>query len=612
MRRVLGYLPLVYLVMLIGTMIVFVGCDVSDGPPAIDEDASSWEIIGTRKLPDIYGGFFLDQNNGYIVGGDGYFAKTSDGGETFTELSTSISENLRVVHFSDANTGFAAGRHDYIITTTDGGTNWSVSHDTAMAAITYKSIFFISPTEGYLLGSGNILLYTDDGGLSWQERGCVARAGIQNIFFVDVSNGWAACANGYLATTSDGGESWSIVDSVGTGTVLMSIWVFSDRYLAGGDNGKMYTFTETDTGFTHSDVVVDTALDIQDIYFSDDMTGLITGSTGGIFKTTDGGTSWNEISGVDITGHLNDIVPAGANLFAVGYDDNNTSGVVEKSVDEGESWYFRGYGMSVNLHDVMFIDRNKGWVVGKQGYIFHTTDGGNVWMHQRSGTSKNLEGIFFLSDGLHGWAVGQAGRILSTTNGGADWTVNTSYFGDYWLQDVWFLDEQHGFLCGIDGLIAYTEDGGENWTEQVSGVSVDLNDIHFLSATEGYIAGANGTILHTTDGGDNWLQLTTGIYNSLRSMYFLSSSDIWVAGGAHWESSELSVLATYEGVGFSDENNGWLIGSAGRILHTIDGGESWYRQNNLMLETNINAATMIDPQTLYAVGDRGLVIKLVP
>lgn len=28
-------------------------------------------------------------------------------------------------------------------------------------------------------------------------------------------------------------------------------------------------------------------------------------------------------------------------------------------------------------------------------------------------------------------------------------------------------------------------------------------------------------------------------------------------------------------VGFSDQNNGWLVGGFGTILHTRDGGKTW-------------------------------------
>ena len=58
-----------------------------------------------------------------------------------------------------------------------------------------------------------------------------------------------------------------------------------------------------------------------------------------------------------------------------------------------------------------------GTVVGTEGTIFRTTDGGTTWVTQTSGTTNDLHGVSF-TDGNNGTVVGDDGTILRTTNGG--------------------------------------------------------------------------------------------------------------------------------------------------------------------------------------------------
>jgi photosystem II stability/assembly factor-like uncharacterized protein len=58
-------------------------------------------------------------------------------------------------------------------------------------------------------------------------------------------------------------------------------------------------------------------------------------------------------------------------------------------------------------------------VVGQDGTIIRTTDGGATWIGQASRTSYPLIGVFFIDDDT-GTAVGEGGAILRTINGGIE------------------------------------------------------------------------------------------------------------------------------------------------------------------------------------------------
>ena len=56
-------------------------------------------------------------------------------------------------------------------------------------------------------------------------------------------------------------------------------------------------------------------------------------------------------------------------------------------------------------------------MVGEEGIILRTSDGGTSWEEQTSGTANLLTNVYF-TDVLNGWLVGENGIILHTTNGG--------------------------------------------------------------------------------------------------------------------------------------------------------------------------------------------------
>src|SRR5581483_8657096 len=77
------------------------------------------------------------------------------------------------------------------------------------------------------------------------------------------------------------------------------------------------------------------------------------------------------------------------------------------------------------LYSGSFTDANTGTATGDNGTIIRTTDGGNNWIIQSSGTTNTLYGVSFTDVNL-GTAVGAAGTILRTTDGGNTWSSQTS------------------------------------------------------------------------------------------------------------------------------------------------------------------------------------------
>ena len=167
------------------------------------------------------------------------------------------------------------------------------------------------------------------------------------------------------------------------------------------------------------------------------------------------------------------------------------------------------------------------------------------WYVQPSGTTNNLNGVYFQRNGFDGVAVGDAGTIVRTTNAGASWGAQPSNTA-FNLNDVWFSTASTGFAVGHGGTIMRTRDGGTSWTRLLNvPASENLYGVWFADTSRGWTVGSNGTVLRTSDGGNTWTR-----------------------------SNPTAQLL--RGVSFSDSLNGWAVGDGGVILGTHDAGRSWY------------------------------------
>ncbi len=116
-------------------------------------------------------------------------------------------------------------------------------------------------------------------------------------------------------------------------------------------------------------------------------------------------------------------LPQGNNLRGASVVNANTStlvgdyGTIVRTTDGGNNWTIQSSGTTQTLWAVSFTDSSNGTAVGEVGTILRTTDGGAHWITQPSGTVLNLRAVSF-TDGNSGTAVGEGGVILRTTDGG--------------------------------------------------------------------------------------------------------------------------------------------------------------------------------------------------
>jgi photosystem II stability/assembly factor-like uncharacterized protein len=176
---------------------------------------------------------------------------------------------------------------------------------------------------------------------------------------------------------------------------------------------------------------------------------------------------------------------------------------------------------SASNHDIYSLDfynTNTGWLCGAGGSINHSTDGGANWIAQNSGTSLNLNSIFFINSTL-GWVAGgdREGIILKTTDEGTTW--NTLYMSTQPLRRIRFSSPDSGWAAGDSGIVLFTSDSGQNWQKQNTGNANNFYSVFFTSNKTGWLVGGYGLIYKTSNGGEPIGII--GNQESLPNQYFL-------------------------------------------------------------------------------------------
>jgi photosystem II stability/assembly factor-like uncharacterized protein len=231
-----------------------------------------------------------------------------------------------------------------------------------------------------------------------------------------------------------------------------------------------------------------------------------------------------------------------------------------------------------------------------------------------------------------GIAVGQAGSILTTSDGGASWTLRDSGLSvDYVLWRVRFIDSSNAVAIGgfvtLDGEVAATvvhsADAGATWTVPGNSLpNIDFSDAYFRDAENGMAVGVDfatfqPTLSRTSDGGTTWDTQRFGNVGLLKAIAF-PEPDVGFAVGADFGQSSALLLGTSDGgdtwapiaipsanqlndVEFADAHVGAIVGNAGTLFTTSDGGLSW-QQQTVDTTADLHGVTFDGPGTLVVMG----------
>ena len=332
----------------------------------------------------------------------------------------------------------------------------------------------------------------------------------------------------------------------------------------------------------------------------DPSTFYVSGADGGIFKTTNGGVSFNPIfekQRAYSIGALT-IAPSDKNILWVGTgegDPRNSVGYgwgVYKSIDGGISWKHLGLKNTERIKRIVVDPKDpnvacvcalgKEWGPNKERGVFKTIDGGKTW-----------EKILYIDEN-----TGCADIAMETNN------PRIMYAGMWtFRRKPWRFDDG-----GKNTALYRTMDGGQTWKKIMNGLpnkdmarpgvhiaQSEPNIIYLMTEFEG-----GGTAFKSEDRGENWKMVNDDPNINFRPFYY---SDVRVDpsqpnvlfsisgrlsrskdSGNTWEQIAKTVHGDHQAIWIDPTNSKYILnGSDGGFQRSFDGGDSWEIINNIEL-----------------------------
>jgi photosystem II stability/assembly factor-like uncharacterized protein len=157
---------------------------------------------------------FTDNQTGYIIGGDdtgGYLLKTVNAGQDWQliNLNTPDSERPTGMFFLNNATGFISGKKLFR-KTTDGGQTWSEVMSTISENI--NDIRFKNADEAYATSDNGKYLKSTDGGNTWQSMQSDIADHLKRIYFTE-SKSYAKCRTNVFIDLGTGNKAFTVPDS---------------------------------------------------------------------------------------------------------------------------------------------------------------------------------------------------------------------------------------------------------------------------------------------------------------------------------------------------------------------------------------------------------------
>jgi photosystem II stability/assembly factor-like uncharacterized protein len=499
--------------------------------------------------------------------------RSRDGGSTWESLPAMHGKSIRALAIAGTGPGMlVAGALDGIYRSADSGDTWKRISPEENAEIKNIQSVAVDPRNSNVLyaGTWHLPWKTSDGGRSWQKvsRGMEYDSDVFSII-VDAARSHvvfaSACSGIYRSNT--GGKSFRKVNDI----------PYSARR-------------------TH---VLRQVPESPRIIFA--------GTTEGLWKTVDRGTSWRRASSRSLV--VNDIVidPRHSNRVLLATD---RLGVL-MSEDGGRTFSPSNHGYAHRYVTAIVVDRNNParLYVGvandrEWGGVFSYNRKNQQWRLMNKGlggrdvlslaqTAKGIlvagtsQGVFVMGENARQWRpseLGLADDSLSRLSAGRR-TVNVpstsaisgARVNDLNLRDgLWLAATSVGLLRSVDE--------GKNWR---GGPIMGLQDFIAVRPREKLVVAATRrAVAVSADGGTLWH--LSAPPREIRSLVLTSSGQIMIAtreggfgspdAGVTWHAMLNGLPETEISSIFYDEDNARLLAAAGgSIFESADGGRSWHR-----------------------------------
>jgi hypothetical protein len=470
------------------------------------DGGATWAATGLQFLPSDQKRFariIVNPTDGSILtGGSSGIYRSTDKGATWTVVSTL---SVRDLKFNTANpqTVYAGGYSaNVFLRSTDGGTTWTSGATGLPTSGTQRIAIGVTPLDAtyvYALVANNTdygfkgLYLSTDGGLTFTSKSTAP-----NIL------GWNSAGN------DAGGQGWYdltiAVDPANKNIIYtggVNVWKNTNAG-ATGSWTCVANWSGSGAPYIHADN--------HDLNFIGST--LFASNDGGVFCTTNGGTSWT-----DKSSNLQN-----AQIYSIGLSSTNAATILTGHQDNGTNLTTDAASWTeVNGGDGMicFIDRtndNNMYSSIYNGAFYKSTDKGNSFNSFYTVTGGGWVSPW-LQDPVNAAVIYAGGTNVNKYNG-SSWTAISNFastVGTLVSVDVAHANNQM-IVAASSKTVMLTLDGGTSWNDITIGlpantgilnVDFDLNNPAKIYAGLASYLGNN--FYCSSDAGKTWINKGTGL-----------------------------------------------------------------------------------------------------
>ena len=473
------------------------------------------------------------------IGGSRSLTQAAAVGADSAAFIVGLSQSNFGVHMINASTGLAVGYSGLVLKTTDSGSTWTTvktgtrgNGNNNSNILTMNAVTCANSTVCYAVGGGagpfansnlRAIYKSTDAGSSWVKQDSINNSG-GPLYGISCNNDTSCVAVGGNTTTTrafsnlqSAGTSWNTtVAALGTlyGVHCVPNPLATDKYCyaVGGpssDTRVIYRWINTDG--TWSSVRQDSTVGpgaLFGVHCLDKDICYAVGNNGVILKSVDASTlgTWTSLpSGTTKNLHgihcINALtcVAVGNALPSLAASDSST---ILKTTDGGLSWSKKLVGaLGDSLFAVKFTDPLNGIIVGGNGTVLRSNDGGEIW--RLNANSRKLafrvNGAYDYGTALLGAGAGDNYSLSawvnpSSASGGQQSIVGKGDF--HWMLQSnasnQFSVAERNFMAGTGGTFT-SFPTGVTGSQNVNGALVSLGWHHVMSVRVNNTAG--GTLV---------------------------------------------------------------------------------------------------------------------
>lgn len=252
-------------------------------------------------------------------------------------------QTLQKIRFHDPSLGLTVGSlyngsTNNIHRTTNGGKTWT-DHSSGYTGMRFMDIFYVEDSVVFMSGNDGLILRSLDGGRNWVTLKTGTSEQLWGLWFQSRKIGFAVGSNGIILRTTNGGTVWDEIPSGVNNLLYDVVFTPSGKGFASGSNILLQTENGGDSWSPVTGFPFKAPADwIRSMRFLDDNNGFACADIGRIYRTTDGGNSWERLNS-----------PTTEALF-----------------------------------DIDFLDHDHGLICGFNGTILRTSNGGDAWLPMSS------------------------------------------------------------------------------------------------------------------------------------------------------------------------------------------------------------------------------------